>query len=207
MNVPIRCYLPFRPFTTLCALALLTSAAATPALAKKAAAPSADDQTMVECHLPPQIRTLGNHATYLAAGQWVHTSIADCKIRGGSYDGHGPGALAGQGTTAAAGGRVPVTVGGDKSRPGCPKSGTVSGISAKGTLSVRAGPGTTAARIDTLGNGKRLFMCDWSSNGAWVGVVYAASASVDCGVSSPILQPQPYSGACKSGWVSSTYVK
>jgi hypothetical protein len=207
MNAPNKNRFSFQSLSVACAIALVAGIAGSPAMAKKTVAPSADDQAIVQCQLPPQIRTLGNHATYLAAGPLVHTSIADCKIRGGKYDGHGPGAFAGQDTAAASGGRVAVTVGGDKSRAGCPKSGTVSGISAKGALSVRVGPSATADRLDKLGNGKRLFMCDWSSDGAWVGVVYASAGSVDCGVSSPILQPQPYAGACRSGWVSAKYVK
>jgi hypothetical protein len=208
MNASNRNRLRLHSISASCAIVLIAGLACAPAIAKKAVEASVDDQTLVECQLPPQIRTLGNHATYLAAGRWVHTTIADCKIRGGRYDGHGPGALAGQGNaTAAAGGRVPVTVGGDKSRPGCPKSGVVAGISASGALSVRAGPATTAQRLDKLGNGKRVFLCDWSGDGAWVGVVYSGASNADCGVSNPIRQPQAYSGACQSGWVSSKYVK
>jgi hypothetical protein len=178
-----------------------------PAAAKKLPAPSADDQAVVECQLPPQIRTLGNHATYLAAGQRVSTTIADCKVRGGKYDGHGPGAFAGQASASLPAGAVAVTVGGDRARPGCPKSGVVGGLKASGGLSVRLAPGATAGRVDKLGNGKHVFMCDWSGDGAWVGVVYPGTSGVDCGVSATIDHPQPYSGACRSGWVSSKYVK
>ena len=195
--------LPLFHGSMLCAAALVI-VAGPPAQAKKLVTASPEDQAIVECQLPSQIRTLGNHATYLAAGQRVSTTIADCKVRGGKYDGHGPGALAGQ---PPAPGTQPVTVGGDKARPGCPKSGLIAGLKSGGALSVRAAPGATAGRVDKLGNGKRVFMCDWSGDGAWVGVVYPGTPSVDCGVSKTIDRPQAYAGACRSGWVSSKYVK
>jgi len=188
----------------LCAMTF-TVVGAGSAQAKKMLASNADDQAIVQCQLPPQIRTLGNHATYLAAGQRVSTTVADCKVRGGKYDGHGPGAYAGQ--AAAAPGTMPVTIGGDQARLACPKSGVVAGIKGGGALSVRAAPGANAGRIDKLGSGKRVFMCDWSGDGAWVGVVYAGSPAVDCGVSKTIDRPQAYDGACRSGWVSAKYVK
>jgi hypothetical protein len=177
-----------------------------PAQAKKLAASSSDDQAVVECQLPPQIRTLGNHATYLAAGQRISTTIADCKVRGGKYDGHGPGALAAQGS-ASPPGTMAVTVGGDKARVACPKSGLVAGLKSGGALSVRVAPGAASGKVDKLGNGKRVFMCDWSGDGAWVGVVYPGTPAVDCGVSKTMDRPQAYAGACRSGWVSSKYVK
>lgn len=192
--------------TILCVM-VFTTTLALPAWAKKTPPPSADDQTIVECQLPPQIRSLGSHATYLAAGRQVSTTIADCKVRGGKYDGHGPGALAGQGSASASGTTTAVTVGGDRSKAACPKSGQIAGLKGGGALSVRAAPAAAAGRIDKLGNGKRVFMCDWSSNGAWVGVVYPGAANVDCDVSRTIDRPQAYSGSCRSGWVSSKYVK
>jgi hypothetical protein len=190
--------------STTCAIALIVAVAGSSAQAKKTVVASVDDQAIVQCKLPPQMRSLGNNVTFLAAGRIVSTTIADCKVRGGSYDGHGPGALAAQ---APAPGVVPVTVGGDQSRAGCPKSGLISGLKGSGGLSVRSAPGATSARVDKLGNGKRVFMCDWSSDGAWVGVVYPGAAGVDCGVSKMIGRAEPYSGACRSGWVSSKYVK
>ena len=98
-------------------------------------------------------------------------------------------------------------IGGDESRPGCPGSGKVGGLSAAGTLSVRATPGTAAARLDKLSNGASVFMCDWSADGAWVGVVYAANAGKDCGVSAKVIPSRAYDGPCKSGWVSARYLK
>jgi hypothetical protein len=189
-------------------VALLYAASATQAQSGNVPDPDADDQQTVECRLPPQIRTLGQHVTYLAGGRSIHTSVAECKVRGGTYNGQGPGALAGRGSnTWAAHSPVPVIIGGDKSRAACPRSGTVGGLGGSGTLSVRSGPSTAAQRIDNLGNGDKVFMCDWSAGGDWVGVVYARDGRADCGVGKYILQPKPYAGACHSGWVSSRYVK
>jgi hypothetical protein len=203
MNAPKRELPIFRGSIT-CAVALIVGMAGWSVQAKKTAAPSVDDQVVVECRLPPQMRSLGNNVTYLAAGRQVSTTIADCKVRGGTYDGHGPGALAAQ---ATAPGAVPVTVGGDQSRAGCPKSGVVSGLKGGGTLSVRSAPGAASAKVDKLGVGKKVFMCDWSTDGDWVGVVYPGAMNVDCGVSKMIGRAQPYAGACRSGWVSSKYLK
>lgn len=166
------------------------------------AAQGPGDQGLVDCRMPPQLRSLGRNMTYLAAGRQVRISAADCKIRGGTYDGRGPGSKAGH-----MGGRSVVMVGGEESRPGCPGSGKVGGLSASGTLSVRAAPGTAAARVDKLSNGADVFMCDWSADGGWVGVIYAANSGRDCGVSSPITPPRAYEGPCKFGWVSAKYIK
>lgn len=172
------------------------------------AAPVDDDQAMVECRLPPQIRTIGREATYLAGGRTIRASVAECKVRGGSYHGQGPGALAGRGSDAwAARTPVAVIVGGDKAQAACPRTGVVGGLSGRGTLSVRTAPSVASKRIDGLTNGEAVFMCDWSVSGEWVGVVYSREAGTDCGVSKYILLPQPYAGTCRSGWVSSKYVK
>lgn len=190
----------------ICALTLLV-AAVSPATALEPP-PKLDDQAMTECRLPPQIRTLGRNATYLAGGRTIRTSVAECKLRGGTYDGQGPGALAGRGSDEwAAGAAVPVIVGGDASQAGCPRSGVVTGLAGKGSLTVRSGPSTASRRVDGLGNGRSVVMCDWSVNGDWVGVVYAGESGVDCGLSKYIATAQPYSGACRSGWVSSKYVQ
>lgn len=83
----------------------------------------------------------------------------------------------------------------------------ITGLAGKGGLAVRNGPSTAAKRIDSLPNGRSVVMCDWSVNGDWVGVVYANADDVDCGLSKYIAIAQPYSGACRSGWVSSKFVR
>lgn len=194
---------PIRVSACLFALPFALSAASASAAPSNTG--SADN--LVECRLPPQIRSLGRNVTYLAAGRQIRLSTADCKVRGGSYDGHGPGALAGREAPVAADGRSVVTIGGDSKRAACPGSGKVSGLSGAGTLSVRTGPGVQLGRADRLANGAAVFMCDWSADGNWVGVVYAPRAGVDCGVSEKITSPRPYAGSCRSGWVSAKYLR
>jgi hypothetical protein len=183
------------------ALGMLVASLPLPSQASRSTDPA--DQAMVDCRMPPQLRSLGRNMTYLAAGRQVRISAADCRVRGGSYDGRGPGEKAGMPLAGSAA----VMIGGDESRPGCPGSGTVGGLSAGGTLSVRAAPGTAAARRDKLANGADVFMCDWSADGAWVGVVYASGSSGDCGVSKKVTPSRGYDGPCKSGWVSARYLK
>ena len=185
------------------ALGMLIASLPLPSQASRSSDPA--DQAVVDCRMPPQLRSLGRNMTYLAAGRQVRISAADCKIRGGSYDGRGPGSKAGM--AGSVNGRSVVMIGGDESRPGCPGSGKVGGLSVAGTLSVRAAPGTAAARLDKLSNGANVFMCDWSADGAWVGVVYDGSPGADCGVSGKVTPSRAYEGPCKSGWVSARYLK
>lgn len=165
---------------------------------------SAEDNRSVDCKLPPQLRQLGQNATYLAPGRIVQTTIADCKVRGGEYHVPESGAVAGPG--ALAGQPVPVSVGGDKSRAACPEAMQVVGLKAGGSLSVRSGPATSYSKFDALVNGRAVFVCMHSPDGAWAGIVYPRQAGAACGVSQPIRDAQPYRGACASGWVSGKYV-
>ena len=179
----------------------LASAALAAALAAATPAPAlaSPDDEVVECKLPPQIRSLGSHATYLAAGRIVHVSVAECKTRGGSWNGRGPGKYAG----ADANGPLAVTVGGEGKGAACPLQARVR-LQGTGTLSVRAGPGTAFAKLDRLANGAHVFLCDRSGAAGWVGVVYGPG---DCGLSAPINPPRPYEGACHSGWVRSDFLR
>jgi hypothetical protein len=161
----------------------------------RSAAASPGDEEVVDCRLPPQIRSLGSRVTYLAAGRQVRISVGECKQRGGSWNGRGPGAYAG------ARGPLAVTVGGDGEGAACPLQATVS---VRGSLSVRAGPGTGFARVDRLRDGTRVFACDRSGDAGWVGIVYGEA---DCGLAAPITPPRAYAGACRSGWVRSNYLR
>ena len=185
--------------TGLVAAATVLAAAIAPGIATANPAGGSADQ-MVDCRLPPQLRTLGRNATYLAAGRQMKLSVSECKQRGGSWDGHGPGEYAGG---AAPSGPLAVTIGSGASGPACPLQGTVTGLKS-GTLAVRAGPGVSFERIDRLSNGARVHLCDRAGGGDWVGVVYGSG---DCGLSAPIDPPRAYSGACRSGWVRSTYLR
>ena len=165
----------------------------------RAQAPGQSD--LVECKLPPQIRNLGRNVTYLAAGRVVTIPVSECKVRGGSWNGRGPGAYAGNA------GPLAVTVGGDAHASACPLRAVVTGLRGSSQLSVRAGPGTGFARVDRLGNGAHVFLCDRSGDAGWVGIVYAGDNGADCGLTAPIKRPQAYAGACRSGWVRSSYLR
>lgn len=153
------------------------------------------------CTLPPQLRRLGQHASYLAAGRTIRTTAADCKVRGGQFrGGAGSGAVA---STSAD--EVTIVIGGDASTAACAKRGAVA--TQGGTLSVRRGPGTNYSRVDSLANGRAVHFCDWSADEAWVGVVYPGTAGGNCGVDLPQREPGPYTGKCRTGWISSQYVR
>ena len=148
------------------------------------------------------MRSLGQHATYLAAGRQMKLSVSECQQRGGSYDGHGPGAKAGN-ANADPNAALPVTIGGDKHEAACSLQGTVTGLK-NGLLTVRAGPGTNYARVDRLANGTLVYTCDRAGKEGWVGIIYGSG---DCGLSKPIATAQAYAGACRSGWVSVNYLR
>lgn len=188
-----------RPWPVFAAAALIAVVALLPAPLRAASAPAAAD--LVDCKLPPQIRSLGRNVTYLAAGRLVRIPVAECKLRGGSWNGRGPGAYAGSS------GPVGVTVGGDAGAAACPLQATIAGLRGRSTLSVRSGPGTGFARVDRLGNGARVHLCDRSGDAGWVGIVYASDGSGDCGLSTPITPPRAYAGACRAGWVRSSYLR
>jgi hypothetical protein len=170
--------------------ALLSAVLPGPALA------SPDPSELVDCKLPPQVRSLGRNLTYLAAGRVVRVSASECAQRGGTWNGRGPGKYAG-------GSPLAVTVGGDAGEAACPAQASV-WLRGSATLAVRAGPGTAFERIDRLGNGTRVFVCDRSGDAGWVGIVYG---SADCGLAAPITPPRAYQGACRSGWVRSSYLR
>lgn len=189
-------YPPSRmPFRAAVAAGLLT---AWGAIAPAAANPAqASDLALVECRLPPQIHTLGRNATYLAAGRQMQLTVAECKQRGGTFNGRGPGAYAGANAPLA------VTVGGSGKGGACPLQAKVAGLQG-GSLAVRAGPGTNFDRIDKLDNGARVYLCDRTGQAGWVGVVYGSG---DCGLDAPINPPRAYAGRCRAGWVRSTYLR
>jgi hypothetical protein len=177
--------------------ALAGSAVAGAAARSQSATTPAAATELVACRLPPQIHTLGRNVTYLSAGRQVQVSVAECKQRGGTWNGHGPGAYAGASTPLA------VTVGAGANGPACPLQATVTGLHG-GSLAVRSGPGTKFERTDRLDNGARVFLCDRAGDAGWVGIVYGSG---DCGLAAPIDPPHAYSGACRSGWVRSSYLR
>ncbi len=50
-----------------------------------AAKQDADSFRVVDCKLPPQVRQLGQRATFLTAQRVIKTSAGECEIRGGEY--------------------------------------------------------------------------------------------------------------------------
>ena len=186
----------------LAAASLLAGCAGSPAAYNPP--PRADDGTRaVSCKLPPQIRRLGQHATYLAAGRIVQTTAADCRVRGGQLS-----ELAGSAAAPAGGddGGMRVLVGGDGRTAACPVAGTIGGLRDGSTLNVRRGPGTAHARLDALRNGQRVYVCDGTADEQWLGVVYPGSAGQDCAVSMPRDVAAAYTGPCRSGWVNAGWV-
>jgi hypothetical protein len=176
------------------------------ALPAAAGATDAGGTQAVSCQLPPQIRRLGQHATYLAAGRIVTTTAADCRVRGGQARALRDASAAVPVVTAADAGTA-VMVGGDRKADACPVSGEIIGLKAGSTLTVRAGPGTQHARQDRLANGRRVFVCDGSADEAWLGIVYPATEGQDCGVDTPVRKARPYAGPCAVGWVSAGWVR
>src|SRR5687767_15286001 len=130
-------------------LALAVAALAAGNTPARAADPAAD--ALGQCELPPQLRRLGQHATYMAAGRRIRTTFSDCKVRGGKFEGGDFGYA-----PAASGDYVAINIGGDKDTPACQKKGAVANLSRSGTLTVRKGPATTYAKVDALTNGRRV---------------------------------------------------
>ena len=127
---------------------------------------AADPAAPGRCVLPPQLRRLGQNASYLAAGRTIRTNGGDCRVRGGQFhaDPAAAGAMAATGADS-----VNIVIGGEANAPACAKRGAVA--TNGGTLTVRRGPGTSYAKLDALGNGRKVHFCDWSSDETWVGVV------------------------------------
>jgi hypothetical protein len=105
----------------------------------------------------------------------------------------------------------PVIIGkGGPNLDACGSNATVVGLNPRGDnfLAVKSAPKLDARRIDKLGPGFEIYVCDESPDGKWLGVVYEPDGqpSVNCGVTSPVETQRPYSGRCQSGWVYSKYV-
>jgi hypothetical protein len=75
-------------------------------------------------------------------------------------------------------------------------------------LAVRERPAPHAREVDRLGTATLVWLCEGA--GDWQGIVYADGAIQDlgdCRVSSPVAQPRPYDGPCKTGWVAARYLQ
>lgn len=116
----------------------------------------------------------------------------------------------------------PVLVGeGGPAYPACASSGTVVNLSPAGEryLPLRAAPFAEADETAQLGEGRTLFLCSRSLDQRWQGVVVPPAPAtpanpattgvpaVDCGVTATLASARPYAGPCRSGWVSSSFVR
>jgi hypothetical protein len=110
--------------------------------------------------------------------------------------------------TLAAIGSVPVIAGKEAELDACMTLGKVSGLDPHGDgfLAVRTGPGEVHQMVDTLAEGRHVYICD--DRGTWLGIVYSNEPVDDgCGVTSPWPAPAPYAGPCRSGWVAARWIK
>ena len=104
---------------------------------------------------------------------------------------------------------VPVRIGElGPSFAACNAAGTTRNLG-EGGLDVRAAPFDTAAQRGEIAAGGRFFVCARSHDQRWMGVVFHDSGALDpgCGVSAPVTARRAYDGPCRSGWVSSAFVK
>jgi starvation-inducible outer membrane lipoprotein len=106
--------------------------------------------------------------------------------------------------------QVPVRIGElGPSFNACAGAGTTRQVTASRPLPVRAAPFEDAEETGAITAGQRFFICTRSHNQKWLGVVYDESGTLAerCGVSSPANSRQAYEGPCRSGWVSSPFVR
>jgi hypothetical protein len=91
----------------------------------------------------------------------------------------------------------------------CAGAGTTRNVESGQSLPVRAAPFDEAAETGAIPAGKRFFVCTRSHNQKWLAVVYDESGTLAprCGVSSPSTTRRAYAGPCRSGWVSSAFVR
>lgn len=77
------------------------------------------------------------------------------------------------------------------------------------SLDVRQAPFSEASRIDGIAPDTNVAICSRSLDQRWLGVVYhpVDQPDLDCGVSGPVERRRGYDGPCKSGWVSSAFVR
>lgn len=91
----------------------------------------------------------------------------------------------------------------------CTAAGTTRRVESGETLPVRSAPFDNSDQFDAIPAGGRFFVCSRSLDQKWFGIVYDEGFALQprCGVSDPVPARKPYSGPCKSGWVSSPFVK
>ena len=103
---------------------------------------------------------------------------------------------------------VPVRIGElGPSFPACNAMGVTRNLAEGETLPVRAAPFDTAAETGRVAAGGRFAICSRSHDQKWFGIVFGEGAAQECGLSAPAASRRAYEGPCRSGWVSSPFVK
>jgi len=107
-------------------------------------------------------------------------------------------------------GAVPVRIGElGPNFDACGTAATTRHLGAGGQLPVRSAPFDAAATSGQVAAGAQFFICTRSIDQRWFGIVYRddGTLAAECGVSSPVDSRRAYEGPCRSGWVSSAFVK
>ena len=107
-------------------------------------------------------------------------------------------------------GAVPVRIGElGSSFNACGGAGTTRNLRAGEGLELRAAPFDSAALVGAVPAGSQFFICSRSHDQRWMGIVFDESGTLGpgCGVSAPVRTRRAYDGPCRSGWVSSAFVK
>jgi hypothetical protein len=103
---------------------------------------------------------------------------------------------------------VPVRIGElGPSFPACNATGVTRNLSEGEALPVRAAPFDTAVETGRVPAGGRFAICSRSHDQKWFGIVFGEGTAQDCGVSAPVTSRRAYEGPCRSGWVSTPFVK
>ena len=92
----------------------------------------------------------------------------------------------------------------------CAAEATTRNVATGESLPVRAAPFDNSAQAGAIASRSRFFICSRTLDQKWFGIVYddqAADLASRCGVSDPVSKSGIYEGPCRSGWVSSAFVK
>jgi hypothetical protein len=91
----------------------------------------------------------------------------------------------------------------------CTAAGTTRHLERGETLPVRSAPFDNSEQIGAIAARGRFFVCSRSLDQKWFGIVYDDGFALKpaCGVSDPVPARRTYTGPCKSGWVSTPFVK
>jgi len=91
----------------------------------------------------------------------------------------------------------------------CSAAGTTRNLGEGERLPVRAAPFDSSAEAGAIASGARFHICTRSHDQRWMGVIYSDDGTIggQCGVDAPVDARRAYDGPCRSGWVSSAFVR